>query len=247
MNITIDKESKFLYHYTSKEKLIEFILPSLNLKLNFLKNTNDPKEKKMSTRFAIKNIEFAGEYLELGGRLRELIDTKYKVCCFSGDYLKDSEKYFGYQLVRMWATYGDNHKGVCLVIDKEKFSKENEVDNINTVLQEINYDASASNQIYKESKDLNTNYDQATEDLINYNINTIFFSKHHDWITENEIRFVTNSDRKFCSIENSLQKIILGMDFNLKYRPSITEQFRERKIEVQRIDYDHLSGELKLK
>ena len=247
MNITINKESKFLYHYTSKEKLIEFILPSLNLKLNFLKNTNDPKEKKMSTRFAIKNIEFAGEYLELGGRLRELIDTKYKVCCFSGDYLKDSEKYFGYQLVRMWATYGDNHKGVCLVIDKEKFSKENNIDNITTFLQEINYESSASNQIYKESKDLNTNYDQATDNLIDYNLNTIFFSKHHDWITENEIRFVTNSDRKFCSIENSLQKIVLGMDFNLKYRPSIIEQIGERKIQIQRIEYDHLSGELKLK
>jgi hypothetical protein len=212
-----------------------------------LKNTNDPKEKKMSTRFAIKNIEFAGEYLELGGRLRELIDSKYKVYCFSGDYLKDSEKYFGYQLVRMWATYGDNHKGVCLVIDKEKFSKENNIDNIITFLQEINYESSASNQIYKESKDLNTNYDQATDNLINYNLNTIFFSKHHDWISENEIRFVTKSDRKFCSIENSLQKIVLGMDFNLKYRPSIIEQIGERKIQIQRIEYDHLSGELKLK
>lgn len=247
MKIIIDKESKFLYHYTSKEKLIEFILPSLNLKLNFLKNTNDPKEKKMSTRFAIKNIEFAGESIELWGRLRDLIDTKYKVCCFSGDYLKNNEKYFGYQLVRMWATYGDNHKGVCLVIDKEKFSEENKVDNKNTFLQEINYGTSASNIIYKESKNLNTNYNQATEDLINYNLNTIFFSKHHDWITENEIRFLTNSNKKFCSIENSLQKIVLGMDFNLKYRPSITEQFRNRKIQIQRIDYDHLSGELKLK
>lgn len=229
------------------EKLIEFILPSLNLKLNFLKNTNDPKEKKMSTSFAINNIEFPGEYLELDGRFRDLIDTKYKLCCFSGDYLKDSKKYFGYQLVRMWATYGDNHKGVCLVIDKEKFCEENEVDNANTILQKINYDSSASNQIFKESKALNTNYDQATENLINNNLNTIFFSKHHDWITENEIRFLTNSERKFCSIENSLKKIVLGMNFNLKYRPSITEQFKERKIQLQRIDYDHVSGELKLK
>ena len=247
MNITIDKESKYLYHYTSTEKLIEFILPSLNLKLNFLKNTNDPKEKKMSTRFVIENIEFAGEYIELCRHFRDFIDKKYKVCCFSGDYLKDSEKYYGYQLVRMWATYGDNHKGVCLVIDKEKFSEENKVDNLNTFLQEINYDSSVSNHFFKEGKELNTNYEQTTKDLITYNLNKIFFSKHHDWITENEIRFVTNSDRKFCSIENSLQKIVLGMDFNLKYRPSIIEQFRERKIQIQRIDYDHLSGDLKLK
>ena len=37
------------------------------------------------------------------------------------------------------------------------------------------------------------------------------------------------------------------MDFNLKYRPSIIEQIGEGKIQIQRIEYDHLSGELKLK
>ena len=70
MNISVDKESNFLYHYTTKEKLIEFILLTLNLKLNFLKNTNDPKEKQMSIKFAIKNIEFVGEYLKLGNHLK---------------------------------------------------------------------------------------------------------------------------------------------------------------------------------
>ena len=247
MDVTIDRESKYLYHYTSKEILIEFILPTLNLKLNFLKNTNDPKEKKMSTKFAIKNIQFAGEYIELGGRLMEMVDKKLKVCCFSGDYLKDGDKHFGYQLVRMWATYGCNHQGVCLVIDKEKFIEENDIDGINSFLKEINYNSSASNQIYKESRKLNTNYEQAAEELLSYNFDRIFFTKHHDWLTENEIRFVTNLNRKFCTIENSLTKIILGMDFNLKYRPSISEQLKKRKIQIQRINYDHISGELKLK
>lgn len=248
MKITIDKESKYLYHFTSKEKLIEFILPSLNLKLNYLKNTNDPKEKKMSTRFTIENIESASEYFELGLRLEEIIDNNYKLCCFSSDYLHDKKKHFGYQLVRMWATYGDNHKGICLVIDKQKFIEENYIDNINTYLEEINYSTS-SNRIFKKNIEINLNLNESTQELIDHNLTTIFFKKHHDWITENEIRYVTSRNKEYCSIQNSLTKIILGMDFNIKYRPSILEQinFISENIQIQSVDYDAKSGELFLK
>ena len=250
MKILTDEKSNNLYHYTTKETLIEFILPSLNLKSNFLKNTNDPKEKTMSTKHAIQNIEFVGEYLELSNELQKLIDTKYRVCCFSTDYINDNKKYYGYQLPRMWATYGDNHKGVCLVIDKQKFIDENNIDGINSFIEKIDYDVKASNQIFRESYETSMNYEKEALKLLNHNLDNIFFTKHHDWITEHEIRLVSNSHNEFCSIKESLKTIILGFDFNLKYKPSILEQLKTtntiKNVNITKIDFKHLKAELEI-
>lgn len=60
MEIKIDRESNYLYHYTSKENLIEFILPTLRLKMNFLKNTNDPKEKKPPLDIRLRILNLSG-------------------------------------------------------------------------------------------------------------------------------------------------------------------------------------------
>lgn len=87
MKSTIDINTEFLYHFTSKDVLIDFIVPNLELKLNYHINTNDPKEKLMSTKFAINKVKFAGEYLELYDRFQKIIDSKYKIACFSSDYI----------------------------------------------------------------------------------------------------------------------------------------------------------------
>jgi hypothetical protein len=251
MKILTDEKSNNLYHYTTKETLIEFILPLLNLKLNFLKNTNDPKEKTISTKHAIQNVEFAGEYLELSNELQKLIDTKYRVCCFATDYINDNEKYYGYQLQRMWATYGDNHKGICLVIDRQKFIKENSIDNVNSFLEKIDYDSQASNQIFKETSETSENYEEEASKLLNHNLDKIFYTKHHDWITEHEVRLVSNSDNELCSIKESLSTIILGFDFNLKYKPSIIEQLKatntKNDVNVMKINFNHKTGDFEIK
>lgn len=40
------EDSKYLYHYTSIEKALDFILKDRTLMFNSLRGTNDPKESK---------------------------------------------------------------------------------------------------------------------------------------------------------------------------------------------------------
>lgn len=243
MKASIDSE--FLYHFTTKEILIEHILPTLNLKLNFLKNTNDPKEKLMSTKFAINKVKFPGEYLELYDRFQKMIDDEYRIACFSSDYMFNSKRYSGFQLVRMWATYGDNHKGVCLVIDKQKFADENLKDSKTTHLQKVDYYAEPSNKISKVSN--NQIADIELDRIADFSYNRIFFTKHHDWRTENEIRFLSKGNEGYCSIKKSFVKIILGMDFDSRYVPAITNQIKKDFfIEVEKVNFNHLTGDLEL-
>lgn len=150
----------------------------------------------------------------------------------------------------MWATYSDNHRGVCLVIEKKRFIEENKLDNTNNYLMEVEYSSEASNQLHKKDKNIDFDYNKAAQELIQHNLKKVFFSKHPDWITENEIRMITDSCKNYCSIMNSLITIILGLDFNLKYRPAIIEQLRKNnlieRIPIKKIKFNHLNGELEL-
>jgi hypothetical protein len=72
----MNPSSEYLYHYTKRETLIEFILPSLKLKMNTLMNTNDPKEKKISLFNYIDNVKYAGTYIDMKIKLKEILDNE---------------------------------------------------------------------------------------------------------------------------------------------------------------------------
>ena len=116
------KPKNRLYHYTSLSTALEFILSKRELLLNPLRKTNDPREYK-SFVFAAKYWANSdnGHTEQNNKEISRLLRDDCKVLCFSDDY----ENYFGYEYARMWAHYGDNHKGVCLELDKTQFIEEN--------------------------------------------------------------------------------------------------------------------------
>lgn len=236
-------ESKYLYHYTKRETLIEYILPSLRLKLNSLKNTNDPKEKKISLFNFIDNVKFAGAYVEIKTRLQEYLDNEFKMCCFSGDYVDENIEFSGFNLPRMWATYGDNHKGVCLKINRKKFCEENEIDDQTRILKAVEYSSRVTHGLINNGDEFDLDYRKVVNELIRDNLDNLYFVKHKDWQTEREIRFVSLERKEYCSIYESLDSILLGMDFNKKYLASINSQLGRDSI-THRIEYDFKTGEL---
>lgn len=237
-------KSKFLYHFTKREILIEHILPSYKLKLNTLQKTNDPKEKKMSVLNSIKNLTYAGEYLDIKARLHNSLDNVCQICCFSGDYLINHKEFNGYNLPRMWATYGDNHEGICLKIDFDKFFIENKVDNDICFLDNLVYVTEINHILTKKKNQFESDYEKVTLQLIKDNLKSLFFVKHLDWNTEREIRYVTLMKKDYCSIKNSIESIIVGMDFNKKYLASIKNQM-DPVADIYEIDYDFKDGQLK--
>src|SRR5690606_34757584 len=120
---------KYLYHYTSIDNAVNFILKDRTLMFNSLRGTNDPKESKnwefnFHTEDNLKPTH--QESMQLWHDVTNEIKTKCKVLCFSKDmkglgansindiYLR------GYSKPRMWAQYGSKHRGVCLIFERER-------------------------------------------------------------------------------------------------------------------------------
>lgn len=117
-----------IYHYTKLSTAVEYILPSMQLRTNSLGKMNDPKENQ-PWAFGGVNIDYAGLYpdsysdkthIEHQFRFGNDIKSRVQIICFV-----DGEKTEGFLNEIMWAHYSDNHKGVSLEIDSEKFIEEN--------------------------------------------------------------------------------------------------------------------------
>jgi len=144
----------------------------------------------------------------------------------------DLENLFGYEFSRMWALYGDNHKGVCIELDRNKFIKENP-DKIDPLLLRVIKYEDYNARAHKSHKEVDhaevrrlgiSKYVQ--EVFLPEHVDHLFFEKNREWDSENECRliyFSESRDNEYCSIKKSMNRIILGVDFDLNYHPSIAK------------------------
>ncbi len=132
MNVT-DPE-KYLYHYTSAGTAIAHILKNQTLRLSPYTSTNDPKESKQwlfDFISYIDNSDLAEQQRdEMSEWLSGALKRDTRLVCFSrdtnpltGNHLLDIFNR-GYCKPRMWAQYGDKHKGVCLVFDSQRLQQQ---------------------------------------------------------------------------------------------------------------------------
>ena len=107
---------KFLFHFTTTESLLK-ILSGMTVKLSNFTNLNDLNETDINCDWndSLKKIN-----------TKKYIQNHCKLISFSQNYHpKDKFCQPGYNHPRMWAQYSDNNKGVCLVINEEKFRSTN--------------------------------------------------------------------------------------------------------------------------
>lgn len=212
-----------LLHFTSLSRLIEDILPQKKLYMGLFSNTNDPYENQLF-QFDPKNWTYPDNdihnYFTLKTQLNQIVREKARMICFSIDEAPSWISVYGYRSSSMWAHYGDKHKGVCVVLDRNKFVKENRkcID----FLGKVKY----TNELRRPEINLssiNAITEKTVQNVIRELKHAIFFSKLKDWRYENEYRVVNynNSSVEFCSIKDSLIEIILGTRVNDNYLPTI--------------------------
>lgn len=224
--------NKYIYHYTRADTAIDYILSSRTLQLSQFANLNDPKESKFEDIYVFGNADLP--FGDTRNRLIDFFRLKVKAVCFSRDdqnvdyphpYSSDMCSR-GYAKSRMWATYGDNHKGVCLVFDKEKLRdiftvNKNTNDhlfygsvNYGRIYSEIMKDNEA---FYADIKELNEDFETAINKMISNHWKTYFLFKHEDWVTENEYRFLLVGDKEeneYLPFKDALAGIAVGMDIS---------------------------------
>lgn len=118
-----------LFHYTTREKALEHILPTRRLRFGRLPRTNDPREFG-GVWFGIAGHGGDDEDLtardpfELMAEADELLRGKVHLLCLTEDQPSrrgEQPRYgTGPQRARMWAQYSENHTGVCLCFDGQR-------------------------------------------------------------------------------------------------------------------------------
>ena len=207
---------KAIYHYTSVEKLF-LILGNFQLKMNALKNVNDPREK--MEIIPVVDIKAKNAYKGLQLLHKRNISSN-TITCFSGD----SEKTKGYDLPTMWAHYGDNYKGVSIKICTPIFIEEN---NKFLYFDKVRYEKPKAKITVEGEMSL-----VVLRQLM-------FFSKRPDWDSEQEWRVLSLRSQRMCNIQKSLKAIILGLDFDLAFLPSIKKLITGTNITIQQLKLDN--------
>lgn len=222
--------SGFVYHYTTIDSLIKYILPQKRLRFSRLDSTNDPEEKRWHICQGYNDtnmtVDSFAEEMKRSAYISVLMALHSRILCFSQD---DSSKdefsglYMGkgFARPRMWAQYAQNHTGACLVFNKEKvkawfdkkfceyihFSGNIHYEPFPQLLSKMPYA-----QTLLASELSQSNESIALDRIMKYH-DVYFFSKHKDWAAENEYRLMVKPDGDqdiFLEIDGLLECIILG-------------------------------------
>jgi hypothetical protein len=222
--------------------------------MNLFANVNDPRESKawLFTLSCPSISPSHEDFFRLQEDASQLIKDTCKVLCLSRDdpdvVLDTPFSIFDRGLAhpRMWAQYAENHKGVCLIFEKEKLA--------NRIKMELGQKGTIytgpivySNLMWPEDNEaFEFDYDEIGKaglakyvDLhVEKYHNNLFFHKARDWSHEWEYRFIlrgSSASYEYVSIEDSLVAICIGADFSQKSEPFIKEACKKLDIYGVRI------------
>lgn len=252
-DITKFNTKDYVAHYTKLDTVVKYILPSNKIKVGNIKNVNDPYENKINwfdINFKDENkYEGINSQAEEHQKLKSILSESIKIFA-STDYeeIKNSAGLSGhiYCRPRMWAQYGDDHKGICLIFNKEKlnscfknlpnivkiYSDKVEylewLDTINSSSKDVEYE-----EVEEYINDKNKLFEAISENSF---FEFKFFRKHYDWKNENEYRWLIISRERrdlFVNFEDSLEAIVLGCDVC----PEYSELFKYKEVPVYYLQF----------
>lgn len=252
--------SKYLYQYRNCKDALKYMLcDDGKILLNQLKYVNDPRESKFKG-FGLYGGEFENDEVpKYFNAVSDHFTSCVKIACFSKDDVRISTPPYstpepflrGYAKPKMWATYGDNHKGVCLIFHKnqlienlaklslpsekfyhgdvgyDKFVETAGVKMWRTLMPEGAFSFKGA-RLKSHFKDYIL--EQIEEHHVRY-----FFWKHEDWRSEDEYRLVIYGERKevaFLPCQNTIAGIAVGMDCNKENLEALVKAANRLKIPI---------------
>jgi hypothetical protein len=244
-----------LYHFTRKETAIEYILNNQSIRLGDFNLTNDPQEYKSKMTSAV-GWGWVDEHLDKISAITRKIDQLVKSSGFlslcQNSYAEKELIEEGCLKSRMWAQYGGNHSGICLVFSKELILKEihSKLASDHTILSNaVTYKDPSSRRTSTALSINGYDLEETSPDTIakNYILdsqNSVFFQKQPDYKDENEFRVVAVAEPdeaacgKFIDISTSLKAIILGDAFPKVYLPSIKALSEKISIPYRKLHWE---------
>lgn len=223
------RKMKTIAHYTKMETVLEHILPDNKLLINNFMDSNDPWEYRQNcyTIFDITKFCDIPDQIVKAPQMQKNFLNRVRFISFT----KDTSLVKSFDHPGMWAHYGENHKGICLIFDL------NELDNLfKTQFKNIPVSGLMKYGII-ENKPICLENDIPLEDIFKDYAKDLFFEKMKDWENEEEFRFVAFDNTEDCSentylqyIDNALIAIIAGANFDKTYKCVIEKYLSNRDI-----------------
>jgi hypothetical protein len=249
----INDPNRYLYHYTSASTALEYILPNGQIRLSPLSKTNDPREsKKWEFSYNIQGV-LDKEIPNISDELKEQIQERSKVVCFSKDDRKLVNNpikvlYRGYSRPRMWAQYGSNHTGVCFVFGKNELAEtiKNRLGDLGDIYEGSVRYREILESLNTFSLDCKTIWELGREKYLQYYLKKyykkLFFEKHQDWRSEFEYRWVllskvNTSSYKYIPIHLALKGIVLGADFPEENNSSVLSLNKQYNVPIIKLNW----------
>lgn len=233
MDIRDLNNQNYVAHYTSLDTAVKYIIENRTIKVNSICNVNDPYENTLDWLEDDSSTGWGNiQEIELLKKLQDKLFRLIKVfCTTSFDELSVNSKDISnhiYGRPRMWAQYGDNHEGVCLIFDKNELNEQFEtLDYIDLHSGKIDYEIDLSRientiNVEREAIEELLNSPEKLFNKINSNLQYKykFMRKHVDWKTENEYRwllFCRNDEELFLPFYKSLKAIVFGAKVHHRY------------------------------
>jgi hypothetical protein len=231
MSIEDYSPDELVYHFTTSDTAINYILENGTLRIGKMQNTNDPTEfsrrlasfKNTTTKTTVDQpvTFFLKSSVETHQSFSDLFRNT-QILCTTCDNHPASDYFRGYQRLRMWAQYGGRHEGVCLVFEKQAIDAaiRKQLARFNIAAKPIEYSKLTPDELdLCYTADIDTLKDEPYD--INQHLMTyetqIFFTKLPDWRDEAEFRWVVRGikdEEYFVEFKTALKYIVLGIRFD---------------------------------
>jgi hypothetical protein len=252
LDTIIGKDS--VAHYTCSTHL-KSILEEHRLKLSSVSRMDDPRESSMGwiESCGIGEVKVDIDAFDAFEEFKVKIGEKLKLFCASSISQEKSAfqaielKMYGRP--RMWAQYGKNSKGFCIILDR------------NSLDEKIRSLASQSKYVLGGKVDycsylpminagLTLEFSQGVNpisndpfEIISQNdmLKSIFFKKNIDWRDQNEIRWLLFSEEAdiFVDIKDSIKAVVLGCKFEEKEFENAIKYCKDLKCACFKLEYEH--------
>ena len=203
----------YLYHYTSASTFLEHILPNRSIQFSPMSQVNDPKESRFSAMLYSSGLETVA-LKELHNRLRQFHESRVKVACFSQDdpgiAIFAHQTFQGWAKPAMWAHYGGDHTGVCVVFNQRslvksfctKFAGHTRIFHGNMNYQQIKAISPKyletqyeTHKVHIRANETLADFETTVLEYLNKHHGAMYFCKHGDWSGEREYRLLVVSPK----------------------------------------------------
>lgn len=258
---TFRRPEGLLAHYTDSAAVFEHILPDRQLRMSPYHKMRDPVE----SQDVLPAIGWWGDPpgadLAMGAVLADIKAKRDAMrvlafCRDAGDGVRVRPGFdCSWARPRMWEQYGDNHRGVCLLFDRDRLEAflQNEVGDERIYWDDVRYDrqgiaGSPVQHVIDERIFDEKQRQQAVAEHIDRNRRDFFFLKSDDFATEVEYRIVLKTDDDppvgyttdeegyaYVGYGDALVAVVLGLHFPEWQRPGAQEACNQAGIKMLRM------------